>query len=217
MICFSGIDGSGKTTLCKNVVNELKCSKIPSRYVYGRFLPVFVAPLFKIVSMLMLPNKNQQRPIEPAPESRKRLLRNPVVFRLFMVGILLDQLLRIILKISLPSIFQKEVVICDRYLLDTIVLDVALPCDLNDSEVLELVNQSQRIFPRPDVSFVVNVPPLIAYQRKRDIHSLEVLERLSNTYLKVGKRLGAIVIDGTFGPAELKHLVLTKLRSIGLE
>jgi thymidylate kinase len=213
-VCFSGIDGSGKTTLCKNVVAELRSNKVPSRYVYGRFLPVLVSPLFKITSSLVLHKNGLQKQSEPAKQNKKRLLRNPVVLRLYVTGVLLDQLLRVLLKISLPSVFKKDVVICDRYLLDTIVTDVALACDLDDDEVVHLVNTSQRVFPKPSFFFLVDVPPAVAYQRKKDVHSLKALEQLSNTYLKTAKRVGATIIDGTLEPSKLTHIVLTKLETV---
>lgn len=215
LVCVSGIDGSGKTTLCHEVVTELKLHEIPSRYVYGRFLPALTAPFFK-VSSLMLHKRNPCDHYSADDENKKQLLRNPVVFKFFLIGVLIDQLLRILLKICLPSIFKSEVIVCDRYLFDTIVTDVALTCGFSDSELVPLTRQWLELFPKADVVFVVNVPPRVAYQRKSDLHSIEVLEQLSKTYLYLGERFGATIIDGTRDTLELKHLILNKLRSTGI-
>jgi len=217
LVCFSGIDGSGKTTLCKEVVTELRSHRISSRYVYGRFLPVLVAPLFKLTSSLMPDSKSPHKSRKTNRESKKHLLRNPIIFKLFVVAVLFDQLLRVLLKVSLPSLFKREVIICDRYLLDTIVTDVALTCDFTDTETIQLLRQSLQIFPKADIVFLVNVPPRIAFQRKSDMHSIESLERLSRTYLNVARKFGAIVIDGTKTPEDLKNIVLIELESIGIQ
>lgn len=216
LVCFSGIDGSGKTTLCKEVVSELRSRKIPSRYVYGRFLPAFVAPVFKVISTLILRKGDQQEHRYDRSEIKKRLLRNPILFKLFWIGILVDQSLRILVKVYLPSILIKKVIICDRYLLDTVILDIARDCGLSKYEITRLLQQCLSIFPQADLVFVMNVPPRIAFQRKSDVYSIEMLEQLSNMYLSIGKEFGAIIIDGTKSPSELKHQVLCKLKSVGV-
>lgn len=216
LVCFSGIDGSGKTTLCKEVVSELRFRKIPSRYVYGRFLPVVVAPLFKVISTLMLREGDQQEHGYNRSEIKRRLLRNPILFKLFFIGILFDQSLRILLKVYLPSILRKKVIICDRYLLDTVIVDIALDCGLGKNEITRLLQRCLPMFPQADLVFVMDVPPRIAFQRKNDLYSIEMLKQLSNMYLCIGKKFGAIIIDGTKNPSELKHLVLCKLKSVGI-
>jgi dTMP kinase len=216
LVCFSGIDGSGKTTLCKEVISELRSRNIPSRCVYGRFLPVVAAPFFKVISALTLRRWNQQEQHRYSSENKKRLLSNPVLFRLFLIGILFDQSLRILLKICLPSILGKKVTICDRYLLDTAIVDIALSCGLSNRETIEILKRFLSMFPQADLVFVVDVPPRIAFQRKNDSYSIEILEQLSKMYLYVGKEIGATIIDGTQNPSEIKHFVLWKLGSIGI-
>jgi thymidylate kinase len=215
LICFSGIDGSGKTTLCKEVVGELKSHNIQSRYVYGRFLPVIAAPFFKVISALALHKGNQQDE-NFHRKSKKRLLQNPVLFSFFLIGILFDQSIRVILKIFLPSILKRKVTICDRYLLDTVIVDVALSCGLDIGETKRILKRFLQMFPKADLIFVLDVPPSIAFQRKNDLHSIEILNQLCNLYLHVGKEIGATILDGTKNPLELKRLVLCKLRSIGI-
>jgi thymidylate kinase len=216
LICFSGIDGSGKTTLCKKVVGELESRNIRSRYAYGRFLPIAVAPFFKVISLLALRRWNQQDQHRYSSESKKRLLSNPILFRLFLIAILFDQSLRILLKVWLPSILRKKVTICDRYLLDTVIVDIALSCGLSNKETTRILQRCSKIFPQADLVFIVDVPPKIAFQRKNDLYSIEILEHLSNMYLWVGKEIGATIIDGTKNPSEIKHFVLCKLRSVGI-
>lgn len=217
MISFSGIDGSGKSTLCNNVLAELRDKQVPCRVVYGRFLPATMAPLFKLVDTLML-HKKKSSPANSGThrKSKRTLLSNPVFTKLFVTGIFFDQVLRIFLKITLPSLLEKKVIVCDRYLLDTLVTDIALSCGLSEKETTQLLQQWIRVFPKTDMSFLVYVPPEVAYKRKQDVHSLNVLKELSNNYVYAGKKTGVIIMDGTKDEVQLKNLVMDKLKELGM-
>jgi dTMP kinase len=175
-----------------------------------------LAPVFKIVSTLTSYRGNSNG-LHPRPETNKYLLHNSVVFRLFAAGILFEQILRVLIKICLPSILNKKVIICDRYLIDTIITDIGLKGDLSRNEIMFLLQRCLPIFPKADLIFLINVPPKIALQRKKDAYSIKTLEYLSNTYLYAGKKIGATIIDGTKDPSELISIILSKLRSIGVE
>jgi dTMP kinase len=215
-VCFTGIDGSGKTTLCKLLVDELRSRGIPSRYVYGRFLPRMSAPLFKIVSALMFHKKDPQKDFHTLLKNKRRLLSNPIISRVFIVSILFDQILQILFKVYLPSTLKKEVIVCDRYFFDTVLMDIAIPCGLGDDKIIQLIRRYLLLFPKTHILFVVDVPPRIACQRKEDITSRATLERSSNTYMYIAKYFGAMIIDGTKNLSELKSLLLSKMESLGI-
>ena len=218
MISFSGIDGSGKSTLCNNVLEALRTNDVPSRVVYGRFLPATMAPLFKLVDKLMLHKKKSSgQSSDSHRKSKRNLLSKPVFTKLFLTGVFFDQVMRIFLKITLPSLFKKGIIVCDRYLLDTIVTDIALSCGLNEKETTRLLQQWIRLFPKVDVAFFVHVPPEVAYQRKQDVHSLNVLKELSSNYMYAAKRTGVTILDGTKDETQLKNLVLENLKSLGVQ
>jgi len=216
IICFIGIDGSGKTTLCRELVKELRSRGIPSRYVYGRFLPKMMAPVFKIISKLTLDDNNTHKYHNTRLKNQRRLLSNPLISRIFIGGVLLDQIFQVLLKIYLPSKFRKEVVICDRYFHDTAVIDIAVPCEFSDNDTVRFVQRYLPLFPKINMLFLVVVPPSIAFQRKKDILSIKVLERLSDTYLHTARHFGVTTIDGTRDLSELTSVLLSKLELSGL-
>jgi dTMP kinase len=215
LVCFCGIDGSGKTTLCRETVKELEAHKIPATYAYGRFLPIITNPFFKAISILRVAKKHERRD-SGINEGKRRLLQNPVAYRLFLLGILLDQAIRVLFKIYLPSMFKGGVVICDRYIFDTVILDIGLNCGLSNEDMVLLLRRLLPLFPTADLVFLVDVPPKIAFQRKAELYSLETLSRLENTYLYVGKRTGMTLVDGTRNVLELKSQVLNRLGSVGI-
>jgi len=209
LVCFSGIDGSGKTTLCREVVTKLRARQVPCRYVYGRFLPVTIATWFKIASLQKQRTKQLSRN-QYIKQIQNPLLRSRVVAILFIIGVLFDQALRILFKVYIPSILKKEVVICDRYLFDTVIMDIALNCAFDRNEVWRLLQRCLRMFPKVDIAFIVNVPPAIAYQRKAE-YPIEMLTYLSDMYLFIGRRFGAKIMDGTKDLSELTWYVVSNV------
>jgi thymidylate kinase len=216
VVCLIGIDGSGKTTLCKLLVQELRSRGIPSRYVYGRFLPKIMAPVFKITSTLMPGQDKKQKHRNTRLASKRQLLGNSVASKIFIIGVLLDQILQILLKVYLPSAFKREVIVCDRYFHDTVLIDIAIPCGFDYNAVVRFVKRYLPLFPRIQMLFLVVVPATIAFRRKKDISSMKELQRLSKSYLYTAKYFGATTIDGTKSPTELMPLLLDKLESAGM-
>jgi dTMP kinase len=180
-----------------------------------------MAPLFKLVDKLLLHKKNKQNSFGQSTDSHRRSKRNllskPVFTKLFLAGVFFDQVMRVFIKITLPSLVKKEIIVCDRYLLDTLVTDIALSCGLNEKETTRLLQQWIRLFPKVDVSFFVHVPPEVAYQRKQDVHSLNVLKELSRNYMHAAKKTGVTILDGTKDEIQLKNIVIENLKSLGVQ
>jgi len=216
IVCFIGIDGSGKTTLCKLLVKELRSRGIPSRYVYGRFLPKMMAPVFKIISTLTLNGEKLEKHNNIRLANQRHLLSEPLISKIFITGVLFDQILQILLKVYLPSIFKNEVVVCDRYFYDTVLIDIAIPCNFDDDSTVQFVQRYLPLFPKTHMVFLVVVPPDVAFHRKKDISSLGALEQLSRSYLYTARHFGATTIDGTRNLSELMSFLLKKLESSGI-
>jgi thymidylate kinase len=212
IICFIGIDGSGKSTICKLLVKELKAKGIPSRYVYGRFLPKLMAPVFMLTSSLM-PEKHKKLNSKNTRLANKRqLLSNPVISQIFILGVIIDQLFQIMQKITLQSLFKKEVILCDRYFYDTVLIDLAIPCNLDSRKIVWFVNRYLPLFPKTSMVFFVDVPAKVAFERKNDIISMDYIESLSKSYRSTAKYFGATRIDGTKKLSEIKPFLLEKLK-----
>lgn len=216
LVCFIGIDGSGKTTLCKLLVKELKTRGIPSRYVYGRFLPKMMAPVFKVISTLTLRGEKPQKHHNTRLANQRHLLSNSIISNIFITGVLFDQILQILFKVYLPSVFRNEIVICDRFFYDTALIDIAIPCAFDHDSTIRFVRRYLPLFPKTRMVFLVVVPPRTAFQRKKDILSLKALERLSESYLYTAKYFGATKIDGTRSLSELMPVLLSNLESSGI-
>ena len=94
-------------------------------------------------------------------------------------------------ELILPALGEGEVVVCDRYALSSIAY----------SHHAKFAKVANAAFPRPDVTFILDVPVALAWKRlsKRRSRSAfeqkKELERVRRNYLK--HKGHAVVIDGT--------------------
>jgi dTMP kinase len=159
LVCFAGVDGSGKTTHAKSLKKYLEKQDYSCIYVWGAFRPYF-SYLFFIFTRSLGYWKYTKRdaytdPLEYAPKHLLNKLGK--IWRLF---IFFDYQLKIFTRIRLPLIFGK-VVICDRYFYDLLM-------------ELKLSNISSKNFdlllpktvPRALVTFLLDAPESLASRRR---------------------------------------------------
>lgn len=95
---------------------------------------------------------------------------------------------------------RGQVVICDRYTLDSVV---SLRCLVGGEAALRLQRAILRALTRrPLRAYLLDVPAETAWERKRE-HGLQRLRRQRALYLAEHRDLGVDVLDGAAPPAEL--------------
>lgn len=197
LICFIGIDGSGKTTLAKNITAHLNKGKSnPAIYVYARFKLILSKPVVYIGNKLFLRKSDICENYNEYSNKKKKLF-NQYKFtrRIYLNFLFLDYLLQLLFKIKFPMLLGKTVV-CDRYVYDTVITDMAVDMNLRMDEVFSLVNRCFLIVPKPSITFLVDVYEETAYNRKDDVPSLEYLTDRRSLYLQLAEHYGMIVLDG---------------------
>ena len=60
-----------------------------------------------------------------------------------------------------------------------------------------------RIFPQPDLTFLLDLDENIAFSRKNDVSSIEYLKERRGLYLDLASRFGFTILDGNKPTAEL--------------
>ena len=82
-ICFTGIDGSGKTTLSRGLVNALNERGIKYQYVYARWTPFILRPLILIGRFIFLRGKDMfQNYSEYSTAKRKAIKSHTLLSRI---------------------------------------------------------------------------------------------------------------------------------------
>lgn len=111
---------------------------------------------------------------------------------LFTYAAWLDYFLRIFPNL-LISLYKYDLIILDRY-----IYDVAIGFSINtDREGKGLLRRFFYIFPKPDITFLIDVPEEVAYARKEDIPSVEYLHEKRKMYKKIGQEFEMVILDGT--------------------
>jgi thymidylate kinase len=206
-ICFTGIDGAGKTTLAKFIVNDLQEGGIKASYVYSRYVPIVLRPVMLLGKLLFFRNKDFYRDYSGYSNTKKRVSKQHNILAVFYQHLLLfDYFIQILCKIKLPLLFGKNI-ISDRYIYDTLITDLSVDFNYSEEDVRDILNRLLFLFPEPSITFLVDLPEEIAYQRKDDVPSIEYLRDRRNIYLFIGKEFAMTLLDGSMLLDEVKAVV----------
>lgn len=202
-VCFTGIDGSGKTTLAKKLTSFLKEKNLPAIYVYGRFKLIFTKPMVLFANKLFLKNHDISRNYTVYVNKKKALFRKHKIGAIFyLYALLADYLLQLLIKVVVPLLMGK-IVVCDRYIYDTIITDIAVDMNLSRGQVISLIDKCFLFFPKPSITFIVDVPEHVAQSRKNDIPCMEYLKDRRIMYLELAKHYKMTMLDGKKKPEEV--------------
>lgn len=208
LICFTGIDGSGKSTQSKNLTEYLKGRGIPTIYVWNRFEPRLLIPFFKIGKLLFFRGKDLYKDYTDFSRTQQRILGKSVIARIYQFLLTVDYALQIMLKIKIPLI-RGWTVVCDRYVFDSAV-DIGIDTG-NPGKTKEMLEAFFRLTPKPDVTFLLDLPEHIALERKSDTPSLEYLKERRQLYLDMAEAYNMIVLDGATAPQTVEALVRKRI------
>lgn len=214
LICFTGIDGSGKTTVAEKVTKYLKEKDLPVVYVYGRLKLFLTKPLMLIGNKLFLRNYNITENYDEYSGKKKKLFStHKVLLKVYLYVLLLDYLLQILIKIKIPLLLGK-VVICDRYIYDTVVTDIAVDMNYSEKQVLSLLDKCFLLLPKPRVTFLVDVNEDVAYSRKNDVPDERYLKDRRSFYLEVARYYNNMtIIGGNNKPEEVFEECIRRLEN----
>lgn len=187
LICFSGQDGTGKTTNAEFLLNEFRRTvyimndelaekNLGVKYVWSRGIGATIDPLLRIVRWLLLGSKFQSS--GEYVSKRGSLLNMKPIKNLWAYVMLIDELLQLLIKVKIPLLFRQNVV-CDRYIYDALV-DVE--CDLGKSISKVLKKIFRDLSPKPRITFIMDAQPREILRRKKGLE-LEVIKCKRETYL----------------------------------
>lgn len=177
IICFIGIDGSGKTTYALKLYQELKEEGFKCEYIH--FDSLFAHRLLNIVKIASL-TTTKIKYIYPKDSSKKGILFLISIIKgtTWSLILIIDNIFFYLLKL-LKSKKKEEVVICDRYFYDSAISSI-----YSGAKEYFIYRIYQWIFPSPDIMFLIDVDAQTAYSRKQE-ESLEYLACKRELYLKL--------------------------------
>lgn len=195
-ICITGIDGSGKSTQAKRLVSNCKKEGISLEYVYGKTVPILFKPVLLIAHYLVLRNyKEDEKYLEYKSKKQSVIVKYKFFSDLFYKIMLFDYRIQLFIKITVP-LFSGKNIVCDRYIFDTIITDIAVDRNYSLEDVIVSIDDKWKKRPQPDLLYLIDIPEGVAFQRKTDVASIEYLKERRETYLKIAQRYHMVILDG---------------------
>lgn len=205
-----GIDGSGKSSLAKDLQHALKEQNQRSTIVWACLRPVLLRPFILLAKHFLVKGhdkfENYDKHIEVKRDGMKRLSWTHGIYFAVMI---LDYYPQVFYKVICQRLLGKHV-ICDRYYHD-LMLDYCAHINADSSRVLKLVRFSERLFPKPDFLYFVSIPCEIALQRKSDIPAISYLEERSRHYGEIASEFNSHILDGTKPLIENTRTIMTDM------
>ena len=196
LICFTGIDGSGKTSQALRLASEIQKHVIYCHYVWIGWTPTILKPITKLIKSLILKRKKvTEANYKEFTAAKRQVFENQFIARIWRNYVILDYAFQVFFKITIPMIMRK-LIICDRYLYD-IIVDFAINYNLSDQDTIKLIDHPLlRLFPKPTMVFLLDVQEPVAFERKNDIPSIEYLQDRRRIYLVLKDILNVNMING---------------------
>lgn len=190
-VCFSGVDGSGKTTQIKMLEKVFDQRNVSYEYIH----------LFSGSSSVV--SKIHDKPgisslIKRIRGLKNGSLTNTVKVCLRVINVLVDSWLT-----TWANKNKKvDVLIYDRYFYDVLAVIV------HDFPKLKLIRKLVLLFPRPEIIFIFVSKPEVVVERKNE-HDLQSATRYINIYNEMAVDLKVSTINAEMGIDDV-HRNITK-------
>ena len=202
IIAITGIDGTGKTTLAKNLVIALNKKGIKTTGKYGRIAPVLSRIAMSLGRGIFLRKEDANKEYLEYDKAKAKTMQNPILALIYSLTIFVDYYIQLWIKLG-PYILSNRVIILDRYIYDTVISDLTVHLDFTLEQNNRTIHIASRFVPKPVIVIVLDAPEDIAFARKDDVIHIEYLRVRREWYIRLKEVCGAIVLDSTQEPQEL--------------
>lgn len=208
LIYISGIDGCGKTTQAKRLVEWMNERGFDAAYQWLRWEPSIVS-LIKTARRAFSGKPAGSANAKSAEDAAygkwtgfKRALFSLPAFRRLWLAYATRDYLRAYRRAV--ANWRSDCIVLDRYLFDFVV-DQSVNLDMTALDFEEYARKSPlRQMPRPNLSVFIHLPPETAHARKSDGTPLPYLEKRVSRYNELPSSERTLHLDGT-RPVEVIH------------
>lgn len=202
VIFISGIDGAGKTTLAKEVVEKLREEGIEAAYIWYRWTALISYPLLLLCRLLGYTHRSKSLTL-------REYYRNKAIAFLWSFLYPFDYVFCSALK--LLTFRQQDIIVIDRFVPD-ILVDVIFQTRINilDSFIgrVALSYLEKGNFK----GVFIDIDEKTAMSRKDDIPFEEYVRFRRPIYLKLANAMGWKVLDGCRPPKKNVKEILRMMR-----
>lgn len=216
LIVLTGMDGAGKTLQAQRLVRHLVGHGLAAEYLWCRGRNLLSLPFIVLGRRLhRAPTTHHDlrdddgRRREAAYQHKKTglLRRNPLVRGAWTFAVLTERLVELSVRVR-AALSRANVVVCDRYLFDSLV---DLATDLGEPPEVAAQRLRRwycRLLPQPETVALLDLDPETAYARKPDIPSLSYLAARRALYQGFAQAAGWTLIDAAARPDTVTRALL---------
>jgi len=212
LIAITGVDGAGKSTLAQAVAATLEREGRSSSRIYGRTYPFLSRVLMTAGRALFLRRHNIWTGYREYTQVTRRRLRSPILAAPFAASICFDYWVQIWLKL-LPNLLTDRVIVADRYVYDTVIMDLAVHLSLSKRRTQWLIDLALRVVPRPDITLLLSIDAATAFSRKNDVPDVAYIRERSDLYNALESRPEVVRLEGDVPVDVLLENALTAIRA----
>jgi dTMP kinase len=200
LICFTGVDGSGKTTQAELLMKWLMAMGVKSMYVWsgGEILTIrgiLLSMGRRTLGTTAREIARDKMAYDDYQSRKSKFKENLLVRMLWSVLTYVEHIIQIALGIRW-KMQNGCTVVCDRYLWDSIV-DLAVLNHKEKEWLLSGLNKFVwRFVPPPTITFFIDIPPEEAIKRKTDIPSYDYVSKRVELYRYLSKSAPFVTING---------------------
>lgn len=210
LICFTGIDGTGKTTLARATAAALNQRGVPATYLYGRTYPLLSRLLMALARISILRRVNPRRDYPGYVAAKQTQSKHGALRSIYTFSVLADYHVQLFIKL-LPHLGRPKVLVADRYVYDTVISDLAVHLRYSQDDVCDSIRRFFRYFPKPMIAFLIDVPEETAFSRKNDVPHVDYLRERRPYYQALIGQPEVRIVDGKRPREALLQSVLDSL------
>jgi thymidylate kinase len=191
LIAFMGNDGSGKTTLAKEICKFFQELGFDTFYKH-EYEYVLLKQFFKLIGEKHLEKSRKEMIVE-----KKKFWK----YRIWPILVWID----VYLQFLYFKVFNRRtIILLDRYIYDHYMSFEYL------GYLSRFTTWLYRHFPKPDIPLLFWVEPEVAYKRKKDTHrySISFYQKQLKRYLEMGNELGIPMVNTEKDIEETKKTIL---------
>lgn len=209
LICFTGVDGAGKTTLATWLTESLNRKGLGAEYRWcgwRQFESPLLGPIARVVKGLRSGSGRGAGALPHADCSAGETFRTVTEYL-----VLIDYLLLTAAKVEIP-LMRGQILVCDRYVYDRLA---DLPPGRSNADTKKRVLMAfLHWLPTPRLVFLIDLPEEVAWARKNDMPSPEVLSPRRVRYLAMAEEHHMVVLDGRMGLDQLTSIIESRVAAV---
>ncbi len=214
IICFMGLDGSGKSTSIEYANDELKKMGINVEVVRAAYVVKFLAFAVKLGKKILM--KDNCDPYAGDYKAYLNKMRNKAnkgaVYAIFSFLTTCEFKLQILFNIKLKRLFGKTLLV-DRYIYDNAVT-YAANLGLGEKYMRETIEGKWKHAPKPDLIIYIKTQVEICCSRKNDIPDPLYLEIREPLYDLISTMYPTKIISGSQDKQKMLDEVMEEINKI---